>query len=146
MQTINVYTDGSCINNGKKNAKGGIGIYFPNKELKNISMSYPKHKICTNQKTELLAILIAIRYIKKHISNSNIIIHTDSKYSINSITHWAKKWIKTEFKGIKNTQFIIPIYNYYLKGNIKLLYVKAHTGLKDSNYYADKLATKGSNY
>ena len=23
-----VYTDGACVNNGKKNAKAGIGIYF----------------------------------------------------------------------------------------------------------------------
>ena len=25
---IFIYTDGSCINNGKPNAKAGIGIYF----------------------------------------------------------------------------------------------------------------------
>ncbi len=28
---IPVYTDGSCINNGKSNAVSSIGIYFPTK-------------------------------------------------------------------------------------------------------------------
>ena len=26
---IPVYTDGSCLNNGKQNAVSGIGVYFP---------------------------------------------------------------------------------------------------------------------
>ena len=28
LKTLYIYTDGSCINNGKVNAKGGIGIYY----------------------------------------------------------------------------------------------------------------------
>ena len=28
FNNINIYTDGACINNGKKNAKAGIGIYI----------------------------------------------------------------------------------------------------------------------
>ena len=30
---INIFTDGSCKNNGKKNSVGGIGIYFDNDEI-----------------------------------------------------------------------------------------------------------------
>ena len=26
---LKVFTDGACINNGKYNAKGGFGVYFP---------------------------------------------------------------------------------------------------------------------
>ena len=32
-----VYTDGSCINNGKKNAKAGMGIYFSKDNPRNYS-------------------------------------------------------------------------------------------------------------
>jgi len=32
FNVIPVYTDGSCINNGKPNAISSIGIYFPTKE------------------------------------------------------------------------------------------------------------------
>lgn len=31
FDAIPVYTDGSCINNGKPNAISSIGIYFPTK-------------------------------------------------------------------------------------------------------------------
>ena len=34
--TITIYTDGSCINNGKKNAVGAIGIYYGENNLKNL--------------------------------------------------------------------------------------------------------------
>jgi len=37
ITNIIVFTDGSCKGNGKKIAKAGIGIFFPNKELDNIS-------------------------------------------------------------------------------------------------------------
>jgi len=66
IQNIIVYTDGSCSKNGKRNAIGGIGIHFPNEELPDISKIY-RLGICTNQKTELYAILTAINYIKKKI-------------------------------------------------------------------------------
>ena len=32
---INVYTDGSCLNNGKLNAKAGIGIFFKDNDPRN---------------------------------------------------------------------------------------------------------------
>lgn len=32
-----VYTDGSCINNGKENAIAGIGIYFGENDVRNVS-------------------------------------------------------------------------------------------------------------
>ena len=37
---INVYTDGSCLNNGKKNASAGIGIYFDKINIKSVSKKY----------------------------------------------------------------------------------------------------------
>lgn len=30
---IPVYTDGSCLNNGKPNAISGIGVYFPTQTI-----------------------------------------------------------------------------------------------------------------
>ena len=32
---MKVYTDGSCINNGKEGSVGGIGIFFGNNDKKN---------------------------------------------------------------------------------------------------------------
>lgn len=35
MNKISVYTDGSCLNNGKKNSVGSIGVYFSDNDPDN---------------------------------------------------------------------------------------------------------------
>jgi len=150
-KTILVYTDGSCINNGKKTAVGGIGIHFPHGELPDISQVY-RREHCTNQRTELYAILTALRYIKRNfnIREYHITIKTDSQYSINCITQWVYGWIKNNWKTksdtpVLNRDFIEPIHKYYEAYDIELEHVDAHTNGDDSdsiaNAQADKLAT-----
>lgn len=151
---IIVFTDGSCSSNGKKDAIGGIGIHFPNKELKDVSQIY-KYGYCTNQKTELCAILVTLRYIKKKIGLRDKVIHikTDSLYSINCITLWAKNWIKNGWitkngSPVANKQFIEKIYTYFSKYNIIFDHVEAHTGLSNDesigNARADQLAVRAT--
>src|SRR5580692_3792647 len=91
---IIVYTDGSCSGNGNDDAIGGIGIHFPNGELGDISKIF-RNGNCTNQRTELYAILMAIRYIKKYfnLDKYKICIKTDSQYSIDCVTKWVYGWI-----------------------------------------------------
>ena len=70
--SLNIYTDGACTNNGKINAKAGIGIYIEN--MYNISEKIKGKQ--TNQRAELYAILKALQLI--NIKNyTNIIIYTD---------------------------------------------------------------------
>lgn len=150
-QEIIVYTDGSCMNNGRADAVGGIGVHFPNKELKDISKIY-KHDVCTNQKTELYAILTALRYIKQHLGLSTymVTIITDSQYSINCITKWANGWIKNGWitktgSPVLNREYIEILHKYYEHYDIELEHIEAHTGFSDedskANAIADKLAT-----
>lgn len=151
---IIVFTDGSCALNGRKIAYGGIGIYFPNRELSNISKVY-RHGYCTNQKTELYAILTALRYIKQNLGLKDVKVYvkTDSEYSINCITKWACNWVKNNWKKkngepVLNREFIETIYKYYISYDIKIEYVEAHTGLDDFNSHgnakADELATRAT--
>lgn len=148
---IIVYTDGSCSGNGKKNAIGGIGIHFPNGELKDVSKIFDK-EYCTNQKTELFAILTAIRYIKQNLDlkKYKICIKTDSQYSIDCVTKWVYGWIKNGWKtktgtAVANQEYIELIYKYYEAYDIVFHHVDAHTELDDddsiANAIADKLAT-----
>lgn len=152
--TILVYTDGSCANNGRFGAVGGIGIHFPNKELRDISKIFRK-ETCTNQKTELYAILTALRYINQNfnLNKHSILIKTDSKYSINCVTNWIHAWIKNGWKtksgtDVANKNMIRNIYYYYKRYNVEFVHVSAHTGASDSdsvgNAVADKLATKAT--
>jgi ribonuclease HI len=153
-KNITVYTDGSCFYNGKVGSSGGIGIHFPNSELRDISKVY-RNGVCTNQRTELYAILTAIRYINKYIglNNCKLRIKTDSKYSINCVTNWAivwKKngWMTTKKTPVENKKYIELIYGYSNKYGIKYEHVRAHTKKKDpdsiGNDRADCLAKMAS--
>jgi len=151
---IVVFTDGSCAGNGRQNAHGGIGIHFPNGELTDVSKIY-RNGYCTNQKTELFAILTALRYIKQNIglSKYKVLIKTDSDYSINCVTKWVYGWIKNGWKTqnnkpVANKEYIEAIYKYYENYDITFEHVDAHTGLDDAdsiaNARADELATKAT--
>lgn len=151
---IEVFTDGSCSGNGGKHAIGGIGIHFPNKQLKDISKVFDLGA-CTNQKTELYAILTALRYIKQRLglNNYRVYIKTDSKYSIDCVTKWVYGWIKNGWKTKNNTpvinkELIELINKYYEKYDIAFIHVYAHTDNKDhdtiGNARADTLATNAT--
>ena len=161
-QTIEVFTDGSTFNNGKKNKMqfGGIGIYFNDNIYPSISECL-SGKI-TNNIAELKAIITAIEYIINlesfHLSNTKIHIYSDSEYTINCIVKWSKAWEKNGWKKrdkkeISNKDLIIKLYNYYKKYKIKFIHVKAHTSEPSDpilhkiwygNKIADKLATDSS--
>ena len=146
---INVYTDGSCINNGKKNAKAGIGIFFNINDSRNISEEIKINP--TNNVAELTAIIKVFNILKEEIElNYDIYIYTDSKYSINSFTIWSKNWEKNNWKKkdnkeIKNLELIKTGYYLFNKyDNVELIHIKAHTNKLDEhsigNENADTLA------
>lgn len=150
LDNIIVFTDGACSNNGKINAKGGIGVYFPNKEFNDISEAFATG-LATNQRTELYAIYRAIKIIIEGCICKKIFLYTDSMYSINCLTKHAVKWegnnwYLSKTKLVKNLDIIKPLYELVKKYDIKFNHVKAHT--KDETIEAiyngrvDKLAKK----
>jgi ribonuclease HI len=149
MSEIIVFTDGSCI----QHKAAGYGIYFPNKEVENISKKF-KIKPITNQRAELYAIYKAIKIIISKLAFKKIIIYTDSLYSIKSLTIWIHNWRindwkTTKGKPIKNLDIIKKIFDYLQKYNTKIFFehVKSHTNGTDfnsiSNNKADELAKIG---
>jgi len=146
--TLYVYTDGSCFNNGSKNAVAGIGIYFSKDNPNNISEKLEGENL-TNNIAELTAAIRAINIIKK-IDIKNKIIVTDSEYVIKCATTYASKLEKNNWLSAKqqkeppNVNLIKKLYELTNTYNIKYKHIKAHTNAKDihsiSNYYADKLA------
>tara|TARA_Y100000741_G_scaffold275985_1_gene215850 strand:+ start:3950 stop:4450 length:501 start_codon:yes stop_codon:yes gene_type:complete len=146
-KVLYLYTDGACVNNGKKNAKAGIGVY--SKDLLNISERVIGHQ--TNQRAELYAILKALRLI--NISDyDSIHLYTDSMYSINCLTKWIYKWLHNNWldfkkRPVKNKDIILQIYSILSnKTNIHLHHVYSHTNKTDNhsmgNSKADDLARK----
>ncbi|KAJ9055303.1 hypothetical protein DSO57_1005128 [Entomophthora muscae] len=76
-----IYTDGSSRGNGKLGARAGVGVFFGEGDLRNVSerlIGQPQ----TNQRAELTA---AIRALEKATPGKRIEIRTDSRYLINGI-------------------------------------------------------------
>jgi ribonuclease HI len=151
---IRVYTDGSCINNGKSNAIGGFAVYFPGGEFQNIAEKYTRHP--TNQRCELTAIYRAIQQCQQHIiAGGNIEVYTDSEYSMKCLTNYCRKWcvngwVKADKKPIENRDIIEPLWGFYSRyyKNIGLTHVRAHTGASDehsrNNEIVDDMARKAT--
>lgn len=148
--TIIIYTDGACSNNGSKLAKAGIGIHFSERnkiKFDDVSESFVAtdgNKV-TNQRAELYAILKAL-CITKEVKN-HIIIYTDSEYSINCVMRWFASWVSRDIVDEKkNVDLIRLIHQYYRANNFEFRHIKSHTGLQDEhslgNEMADKLATQ----
>lgn len=153
IDKITVYTDGSCMKK-KDGIKCGYGVYFPNKEIPNISKKF-KNTPLTNQRTELYAIYKAIKKITRRFHFNLIEIYSDSKYSIDSITLWVdgwkkNNWKKSDGKDVLNQDIIKKIDKKMqkYKGKITFTHVRSHTGKTDKhslgNEQADKLATSGA--
>jgi len=157
---MHIFTDGSCINNGKKNSKGGIGVFFGDNDPRNISFTIKgtSSTKVTNIVCETLACIMAIETLvsTQQIKNSNIIIKTDSMYIVNSMTLWAKSWedndwMKADGKPVQNLELIKKLYYLSRNMNIKYIHVKAHRKAPSidsdeyknyyGNYMADKLAS-----
>jgi ribonuclease HI len=142
---IRIYTDGSCILNGKPNARGGWAVYFPGGQFKNMAEKYTNHP--TNQRCELTAIQKAIEATKEYIiGGGKIEIYTDSEYSLKCLQEYCKKWsingwIKADKKPIENRDIIEPLYSFYSMywRQISIKHVRAHTGRQDIHSKANDI-------
>ena len=131
-----VYCDGSCINNGKPNAKAGIGVYFGDNDPRNVSESISGN---TNNIAELTAMIRVYDYVK-----GDITIVSDSKYSLLCVGSYGKKCESNGWPDIPNKELVKKLYNTYKDSTFNFLHVYAHTNKKDihsiGNKHADKLA------
>lgn len=147
MKYLIVFTDGSCLGNGKKDAKASFGIYFPdtfdnkqniisNKkmyglvplhtlEIVNDKIKETKDKISpTNNRGELLGIVYALKIINDLIDspNINIIITVDTEYGLKTVKTWIWSWYKTDkaFEHKKNPDIMRILYKYLIDIKTKL--------------------------
>ena len=103
MKSIIIFTDGAVPSNQLKIVKkGGVGVFFGDDDQRNISFSLKETEIVkvTNQVCETLACIMALETIvsTQKINNKEIILCTDSMYLVNSMTEWADKWRKNDWK------------------------------------------------
>ena len=141
-EEITVYTDGSCINNGKLDARCGSGIWLEEGSQHNAALRIPGANQ-SNQVGEIAAVVVALEKIPNF---TPLLIKTDSRYVIDGLTIHLKKWEDQGWIGIKNKEWFKRA-AYLLRrrtATTKFKWVKGHSG-EIGNEQSDKLAKEGAN-
>lgn len=129
MAQFELYTDGSY------NGNMGIGIVAC-KDDKPIIQYCKKFKGGSNNKAELLAIIIALKFVKKPIDSLSII--SDSQYCIGCITLGWKRKANTRLWLIFDEELNRV---RQLCENIEFKHILGHQKEDNWNNVADRLAT-----
>ena len=141
QQTITVYTDGSCINNGSEDATAGSGIWYGDEDNRNkaFRVSGP---VQSNQTGELMAVLEAIKQTPEYIP---LLIKSDSEYMIKGLTVHLANWEDKGWLGVTNKEIFktITAWMRCRASPTMIQWVKGHNNEK-GNDEADRLAGLGA--
>lgn len=130
---IKIYTDGAAKGNP---GPGGYGVILDYKgKTKELSEGF---RLTTNNRMELLAVIVGLEAIKKEGWKVEII--SDSKYVVDAVSKgWLGKWVTKGFKGKKNSDLWERFLQVYQKHNVKFKWIKGHAG-HPQNERCDQLA------
>jgi ribonuclease HI len=158
--SVNIFSDGACINNGRRGAHasfgmvafrgGGVGL---GEELYRVAQVLSPSEPQTNQRAELRGLAAAVAYAGNAARGgaTTIRIYTDSEYALNCLTKWVGGWKRSDWRRadgspVLHRDILEPLYDAWteLRGVAFLAHVRAHTGRSDTislgNERADALA------
>ncbi len=121
---IIIYTDGSALGNP---GPGGWAVVIKLPDQPIIELS-GHESFSTNNRMEMMALLSALNWLKKHPAKNNIVkIHSDSLLVIKSLTaNWKKKANLDLWQKIYEILDGLPAYH---SGQIYFNWVKGHAGI-----------------
>jgi len=141
---VQIYCDGACSPNPGKSGTG-LAVYQQGK----ISVLYYGlyQANGTNNTAELNGLLYSFKLAKKYLDKvEQVQVLSDSKYSIDCVTKWAKGWQAkgwTRGKGeeIKNVNLIKECFSLYqeIKQKLVISHVKGHANI-EGNELSDRMA------
>jgi ribonuclease HI len=148
---MRVFTDGSCTKNGQKGAKAGYAVWFPENPAWSEKHLVPANEPQTNNRGELSAIRRAVQIlIEKGCLNDNIVVYSDSNYSIDCLTKWIPGWVSrgwktADGKDVSNRDLIEETAGLLSRfASYRFQHVRAHTGGTDEisrhNDVVDRMA------
>jgi len=135
--SITIYTDGSAKGNP---GNGGYGIVMMSGlHRREMQQGF---RLTTNNRMELLAVIIALESIKKE--DSLVTVYSDSKYVVDAVEKkWLFSWEKKNFNKKKNPDLWIRFLKIYKKQKINFIWVKGHANNKE-NERCDFLAVQAA--
>lgn len=136
MKKIEIFTDGAC--SGNPGPGGWAAILKYKNNIKKISGFVPN---TTNNRMEIFALINSLNILKE---NCEIIIYSDSKYIVDSITKgWVFNWKKNNWlkknKKVPNSDLWYIVLNLIKNHKIKFVWVKGHNRHAE-NEECDKMA------
>lgn len=134
---IIIYTDGAARGNP---GPGGYGVVLMSGvHRKELSQGF---KITTNNRMELLGAIVGLEALK--VAPCEVTIFTDSRYVADSVGKgWVFNWVRTGFKGKKNSDLWKRFLEVYRKHRVKFVWVKGHASIPE-NERCDQLAVEAS--
>ena len=134
---ISIFTDGAAKGNP---GPGGYGIIMKSgKHYKEFSEGF---KLTTNNRMELLSVIVALEKIK--VENAEVNIWSDSKYVVDAVEKsWVFGWEKKDFKGKKNPDLWKRFLRIYPKHRVRFHWIKGHDGHPE-NERCDELAVNAA--
>lgn len=147
MRQINVWTDGSCHNNGDRIGGWGFAMYEAGTTNKPFT-KYGGEAVSTNNRMEMMAPIEALKLIPD--IPAKVVIFSDSKYVVDGYTKWlpgwrAKGWRSASGDPVKNLELwerLVHLIESKPKLKVDFCWVKGHAGIA-MNELADQLAAKG---
>ena len=136
---VHIYTDGAAKGNP---GNGGYGVVMELVGTKYKKEFYEGFRLTTNNRMELLAVIVGLEKITK--PNTTVLVISDSKYVVDAIEKkWVFGWEKTGFKGKKNPDLWIRFLKIYRKHQVNFKWIKGHNN-HPQNERCDELAVYAS--
>lgn len=136
---VHIYTDGAAKGNP---GNGGYGVVMELVGTKYKKEFYEGFRLTTNNRMELLAVIVGLEKITK--PNTTVLVISDSKYVVDSVEKkWVFGWEKIGFKGKKNPDLWIRFLKIYRKHQVNFKWIKGHNN-HPQNERCDELAVYAS--
>jgi ribonuclease HI len=132
---IEIYTDGSSYNNGKRNCRASWAYNIYEDDI----CVYRDAGKCnmtkqSNQVAELLGIFNCINKCYQVYKNiQKIYIYSDSLYSIKCINEWSNNWTSNDWNQKKNTEIIKKIKNIIAQCKFEIIFIHIFSHQNSSN-------------
>ena len=134
--TYELFTDGACDPNP---GFGGWAFILKDSDTGKEFIEVGREPRTTNNRMEMMAVIAGLTKLEKP---ANVTVVSDSKYVIDGMSSWMKKWKGkgwTRSGGIKNLELWKKLDALVSKHNVSYKWVKGHSGHPE-NERCDRLA------